>query len=154
MRYNAYLCTKINQLMYERKIPLTIDCGLHLTKEVLNGKWKPALLNAISMDIKRPSELLRLLPGATRRVLNVQLTDLEEHGMIEKKIYPQLPPKVEYSLTEIGWSLMPIIDAMNQWGENNRQFLETVIEQNPKTMLVSKSPCHIYRHILLEPKIG
>ena len=140
--------------MYERKIPLTIDCGLHLTKEVLNGKWKPALLNAISMDIKRPSELLRLLPGATRRVLNVQLTDLEEHGMIEKKIYLQLPPKVEYSLTEIGWSLMPIIDAMNQWGENNRQFLETVIEQNPKTMQVSKSPCHIYRRMRLEPEIG
>jgi DNA-binding HxlR family transcriptional regulator len=129
--------------MYERKIPLTIDCGLHLTKEVLNGKWKPALLNIISMDIKRPSEIL----------LTVQLKEMEEHGMVEKKIYPQLPPKVEYSLTKIGWSLMPIIDAMNQWGDNNRQFLETVITQNPKTTQVSKSPCHIYRHMLIEHKI-
>ena len=127
--------------MYERKIPLTIDCGLHLTKEVLNGKWKPALLNAISMDIKRPSEILRLLPGATRRVLNVQLKELEEHGMVEKKTYPQLPPKVEYSLTEIGWSLMPIIDAMNRWGDTNRQFLETVITKNPKIKQTSKSVC-------------
>jgi DNA-binding HxlR family transcriptional regulator len=118
--------------MYERKIPLTIDCGLHLTKEVLNGKWKPALLNAISMGVKRPSEILRLLPVATRRVLNVQLKELEEHGMVEKMTYPQLPPKVEYSLTEIGWSLMPIIDAMNQWGDANRVFLETVITQDPK----------------------
>ena len=140
--------------MYERKIPLTIDCGLHLTKEVLNGKWKPALLNAISMDIKRPSELHRLLQGATRRVLNVQLKDLEDHGMIEKKTYPQLPPKVEYSLTEVGWSLMPIINAMNQWGETNRQFLETVIKQNPKAMQVSKSPCPIYRDMRVARKIG
>jgi DNA-binding HxlR family transcriptional regulator len=127
--------------MYERKIPLTIDCGLHLTREILNGKWKPALLNAISMGVKRPSEILRILPDATRRVLNVQLKELEEHGIIEKKVYHQLPPKVEYSLTEIGWSLMPIIDAMNIWGDENRDFLEKVIVQNPKIMKISKSPC-------------
>jgi DNA-binding HxlR family transcriptional regulator len=129
--------------MYERKIPLTIDCGLHLTREILNGKWKPALLNAISMDVKRPSEILRILPEATRRVLNVQLKELEEHGMIEKKVYHQLPPKVEYSLTEIGWSLMPIIDAMNIWGDENRDFLEKVIAQNPKIVKISKSPCEL-----------
>jgi len=140
--------------MYERKIPLTIDCGLHLTKEVLNGKWKPALLNAISMDIKRPSEIVRLLPGATRRVLNVQLKELESHGMIEKKTYPQLPPKVEYSLTKIGWSLMPIIEAMNQWGDTHRDFLETVISQDPKISQTSKSACPIYRHMAVERKIG
>ena len=138
--------------MYERKIPLTIDCGLHLTKEVLNGKWKPALLNAISMDIKRPSEISRLLPGATRRVLNVQLKELEIHGMVEKKIYPQLPPKVEYSLTEIGWSLMPIIDAMNQWGDTNRTFLEKVITQDPKVVQISKSICPAYRQRAVEQK--
>jgi DNA-binding HxlR family transcriptional regulator len=126
--------------MYERKIPLAIDCGLHLTKEVLNGKWKPALLNAISMDIKRPSDMARLLPGATRRVLTVQLKELEEHGM------------VEYSLTEIGWSLMPIIDAMNQWGDTHRQFLETVIAQDPRTTQVSKSTCQVYRSMIVEEK--
>ena len=140
--------------MYERKTPLTIDCGLHLTKEVLNGKWKPALLHAISMIIKRPSEMLRLLPGATRRVLNVQLKELETHGMVEKKTYPQLPPKVEYSLTEIGWSLMPVIDAMNQWGDANRGFLETVIKQDPKIGETSKSICQLYQHRAAERKIG
>ena len=140
--------------MYERKIPLTIDCGLHLTKEVLNGKWKPALLNAISMNVKRPSEILRLMQGITRRVLNVQLKELEAHGMVEKKIYPQLPPKVEYSLTEIGWSLLPIIDAMNQWGDTHRSFLETVITQDPKISKISKSPCQVYRQMVVERKIG
>lgn len=127
--------------MYERKIPLTIDCGLHLTREILNGKWKPALLNAISMGIKRPSKISRILPDATRRVLNVQLKELEDHGIIEKKIYSELPPKVEYSLTEMGWSLMPIIDAMNIWGDKNRDFLEKVIAQDPKIKKISKSPC-------------
>ena len=138
--------------MYERKIPLAIDCGLHLTKEVLNGKWKAALLNAISMGIKRPSDIARLLPGATRRVLTVQLKELEEHGMVIKKIFPQLPPKVEYSLTEIGWSLMPIIDAMNQWGDTHREFLETVITQDPRTTQVSKSTCQVYRSMIAEEK--
>lgn len=140
--------------MYERKTPLTIDCGLHLTKEVLNGKWKPALLHAISMDIKRPSELVRVLPGSTRRVLNVQLKELETHGMVEKKTYPQLPPKVEYSLTEIGWSLMPVIDALNQWGDANRSFLETVIKQDPKISETSKSICQVYRQMAIARKIG
>jgi DNA-binding HxlR family transcriptional regulator len=140
--------------MYERKTPLTIDCGLHLTKEVLNGKWKPAILRAISMDVKRPSEILRLFPGVTRRVLNVQLKELEGHGMIEKKTYPQLPPKVEYSLTEIGCSLMPIIEAMNQWGDANRSFLENVIKQAPKIGETSKSTCQIYGHMTIARKIG
>lgn len=129
--------------MYERKIPLTIDCGLHLTREILNGKWKPALLNAISMDVKRPSEILRILPDATRRVLNVQLKELEMHGMIEKKVFHQLPPKVEYSLTDMGRSIMPIIDAMNIWGDKNRDFLEKTIAQDPKVMKTSKSPCDL-----------
>lgn len=139
--------------MYERKIPLTIDCGLHLTREVLNGKWKPALLNAISMNVKRPSEIHKLLPDATRRVLNVQLKELEDHGMIKKKIYHQLPPKVEYSLTEIGWSLMPIIDAMNMWGDTHRSFLEQVITQDPRITKTSKSACDMLQRIYAAQKI-
>lgn len=125
--------------MYEKKIPLTIDCGLRLTKEVLNGKWKPALLKAISLDIKRPSEILRLLPDATLRVLNVQLKELEHHGMLEKKIYPQLPPKVEYSLTGLGLSIMPIIDAMDEWGDAHRNFLEAVIGKDREITKTSQS---------------
>ena len=113
--------------MYERKIPLPFDCGLYLTREVLNGKWKASLIYAICEQIKRPSELQKAMPGATKRVLNLQLKQLEEHGIIAKKIYHQLPPKVEYSLTQLGESLMPLIDAMNHWGDQNRTRLEKVI---------------------------
>ncbi len=119
--------------MYERKIPLPLDCGLYLTKEVLNGKWKANLIYAISENIKRPSDLQRALPGTTKRVLNLQLKELEEHGIIVKTIYHQLPPKVEYSLSTLGESLLPVIDAMNHWGNDNRAFLEKVIvKTNPQ----------------------
>ena len=125
--------------MYERKIPLPIDCGLHLTKEVLNGKWKASLIYAISEGIKRPSELQRALPDATKRVLNLQLKQLEEHGIIAKKIHHQLPPKVEYSLTPLGASLMSVVDAMNHWGDQNRTYLEKVITNaNPHVMKTEK----------------
>ena len=125
--------------MYERKIPLPFDCGLYLTREVLNGKWKASLIYAICEQIKRPSELQKAMPGATKRVLNLQLKQLEEHGIIAKKIYPQLPPKVEYSLTPLGESLMPLIDAMNHWGDQNRTSLEKVItDLNPHVMKTIK----------------
>lgn len=113
--------------MYEKKIPLPIECGLTLTRDVLGGKWKPNLLFAISEGINRPSELQRALPDATKRVLNLQLKELEEFDIVKKKIYRQLPPKVEYSLTEMGKTLLPIIKLMNQWGDTNRASLEKVV---------------------------
>lgn len=131
--------------MYERKTPLPLECGLHLTKEVLNGKWKANLLYAISVDIKRPSQILRVLPGAAKRVLNVQLKELEMHGLITKKIYHQLPPKVEYSLTPLGESIMPIIDAMNHWGDENRIFLRSVIAQGTLVDESHANACAYYR---------
>jgi DNA-binding HxlR family transcriptional regulator len=122
--------------MYERKIPLPVDCALHLTREILSGKWKTNLIYAIFENVKRPSDLLRALKGSSKRVLNLQLKELEEHGIIEKKIFPQLPPRVEYSLTGLGESLMPIVDAMNHWGNRNREHLENVIAKtNPNLKL-------------------
>jgi DNA-binding HxlR family transcriptional regulator len=139
--------------MYERKIPLNTQCGLHLTKEVLNGKWKDILLAAIAIGIKRPSEISRLLPDATKRVLNVQLKELENHGIIEKKTYHQLPPKVEYSLTTLGTSLMPIIEAMNSWGNENRVFLKSVITPDIPTDEEAEESCRYYRFKIEEEKV-
>jgi DNA-binding HxlR family transcriptional regulator len=114
-------------LMYQKKIPQSFDCGIVLTKEVLNGKWKPSLLYHIWQGVQRPSALQRRIPEATRRVLNVQLNELEQHGLISKTIYPQLPPKVEYSLTDFGLSLLPVIEAMSNWGNENRARLEHLL---------------------------
>jgi len=114
--------------MYEKKMPLPLECGLTVTKEVLGGKWKANLIYAISEGILRPSDLQRAIPGSTKRVLNLQLKELEEFHILTKKIYRQLPPKVEYSLTGLGQTVLPIIKMMNQWGEHNRIPLETVIK--------------------------
>jgi DNA-binding HxlR family transcriptional regulator len=113
--------------MYERKILPSLNCGLDLIGEVLYGKWKIRLLWFIHEGHKRPSELQRKIPDATRRVLNIQLKELEDHELITKKIYPVVPPKVEYSLTDFGKSLIPVLSALGQWGDDNNKQLRSVI---------------------------
>jgi len=113
--------------MYEKKILPDLNCGLDLVGEVLWGKWKMRLLWFINDGNKRPSELQRKIPDASRRVLNVQLKELEEHELVSKIIYPVVPPKVEYSLTDFGKSLIPLIDALGRWGEDNDARLKDVI---------------------------
>jgi len=113
--------------MYERKIIPNLNCGLDLIGEVLYGKWKIRLLWFIDQGHQRPSELQRKIPDATRRVLNIQLKELEDHELITKKIYPVVPPKVEYSLTELGKSVIPIILQLGMWGDKNEAHLRTVI---------------------------
>lgn len=106
---------------------MNLNCGLDLIAEVLYGKWKIRLLWFINEGHQRPSELQRKIPGASRRVLNVQLNELEAHELITKIIYPVLPPKVEYSLTEFGKTLIPVIAALGQWGDDHEQHLREII---------------------------
>ncbi|PWT75613.1 MAG: transcriptional regulator [Bacteroidetes bacterium] len=113
--------------MYKRKIPISLDCGLDLIGEVLYGKWKMRLLYFISEGHKRPSELQRKIPHASRRVLNAQLKELGQHELVTKMIYPQIPPKVEYSLTELGKTLIPVINTLGKWGDKNERRLRKVI---------------------------
>lgn len=128
----GYLCP-----MPERKIPVTLNCGLDLVGEVLYGKWKVRLLYFIHEGIMRPSELQRKIPDASPRVLTMQLKELEAHELISKVIYPQVPPKVEYTLTEFGKSLMPVVLTLGAWGDDNQERLRAVIT---KTMHENSSP--------------
>jgi DNA-binding HxlR family transcriptional regulator len=113
--------------MHERKIIPNLNCGLDLIGEVLSGKWKIRLLWFINEGNKRPSELQRKIPDASRRVLNIQLKELEEHELVIRKIFPVVPPKVEYSLTEFGKTLIPVIARLGQWAEENEEHLRDVI---------------------------
>ncbi len=115
--------------MYERKILPTLSCGLDLIGEVLYGKWKMRLLWFINEGHKRPSELQRKIPDASRRVLNIQLKELEGHELVTRKIYPVVPPKVEYSLTDFGKSLIPVIGVIGHWGDDNADRLREVISR-------------------------
>ncbi|MDJ1506815.1 helix-turn-helix domain-containing protein [Xanthocytophaga agilis] len=113
--------------MYERKTLPNLNCGLDLIGEVLYGKWKIRLLWFIHQGHKRPSQLQRRIPDAARRVLNIQLKELEDHELITRKIYPVVPPKVEYDLTELGKTLIPVISALGNWGDTNEEHLRSVI---------------------------
>lgn len=119
--------------MYERKILPNLNCGLDLIGEVLYGKWKIRLLWFIDQGHQRPSELQRKIPDATRRVLNIQLKELEDHELITKKIYAVVPPKVEYSLTEFGKTVIPVIAALGIWGDKNEERLREVILRRLKS---------------------
>ncbi len=107
--------------MYARKIPEDLDCGIILTMKVLGGKWQPCIIDAIDRGIRRPSELHRYLTTASGRVINMQLRELEQYGIIYKKIYNGLPLKVEYYLTTLGESILPVIAAIDNWGLANRE---------------------------------
>lgn len=88
--------------MYERKIPVDLDCPLRLTMSLIDSKWKSCILDELRHRPLRPSELHRQLPEATPRVLDLQLRELVEDGLVAKTIYAELPPRSEYSLTELG----------------------------------------------------
>lgn len=113
--------------MYERKIIPNLNCGLDLIGEVLYGKWKIRLLWFINQGHQRPSELQRKIPDASRRVLNIQLKELENHDLVTRKVYPVVPPKVEYSLTEFGKTVIPVIAALGQWADDHEHHLRDVI---------------------------
>ena len=103
--------------------------------EMLGGKWKPCLIHNILQGLRRPSELHRLNPSSSPRVLNQQLKELEQDGIVRKVIYPVLPPKAEYFLTLVGESLLTIIDAMQAWGDAHggefRELLEARRQPEP-----------------------
>jgi DNA-binding HxlR family transcriptional regulator len=114
--------------MYTKKKPEDLDCGIEVAIKVFISKWKPCLLDCIHKGTRRPSEIHRALPNATPRVLNMQLKELEQYQVVNKKIYPGLPPKVEYYLTEMGKSIIPIVEQMNEWGKKNNEQIKKITE--------------------------
>ncbi len=102
--------------MYEKKIPKSFDCGISVLMDIIGGMWKSYMIYLIHQGKKRPNELHKAMPEASRRVLDLQLRELEFHGIIKRAIYPQVPPKVEYYLTEFGKTLLPVIETMDAWG--------------------------------------
>ncbi|NIK79177.1 DNA-binding HxlR family transcriptional regulator [Paenibacillus castaneae] len=96
-----------------------INCHKELTLAVIGGKWKLIILWHLGLEgTKRFGELKKLIPNITQKMLTNQLRELEEDQLLLRKVYPEVPPKVEYSLTEYGQSLMPVLRSMYDWGEN------------------------------------
>ncbi|WP_349407710.1 helix-turn-helix domain-containing protein [Pseudalkalibacillus sp. SCS-8] len=97
-----------------------LKCAIEYTLKKIGGKWKTVILWHLSMDgTYRYNELRRLLPGVTHKVLTQQLKELEEDAFISRKQFDEIPPRVEYSITERGLTLMPILKEMHKWGTEN-----------------------------------
>lgn len=95
---------------------ITARCPVSATLELIGGKYKALILWHLSEGTLRFSELKKAISNATPKMLTQQLRELEEQELITRKVYPVIPPKVEYSLTELGKSLMPVLVAMRDWG--------------------------------------
>jgi DNA-binding HxlR family transcriptional regulator len=92
------------------------QCSMELTLDLIGGKWKALVLWYLGENTLRFSELRRALPHITQKMLTQQLRELEDSGLVNRFIYTQIPPKVEYSLTATGKSLLPILATLCQWG--------------------------------------
>lgn len=101
--------------MVKKKYNISVEATL----EVIGGKWKCVILCHLTRGKKRTSELKRLMPGITQKMLTQQLRELEDDGIINRITYNQVPPKVEYELSEYGWSLKGILDSLCEWGEQH-----------------------------------
>lgn len=95
-------------------------CPVEYTLGLIGGKWKGVLLYHLIDGEKRFNEFRRICPSITQRMLTLQLRELEEDGLVHREVYHQVPPKVEYSLTTFGRTLVPIIQAMKDWGDEHR----------------------------------
>ena len=92
-------------------------CPVETTLTLISSKWKVLILRDLLTGTKRFGELRRSLGGVSQKVLTAQLREMEESGLLIRTVYPEVPPRVEYALTELGKSLHPILDALQSWGE-------------------------------------
>ncbi|RBL90979.1 transcriptional regulator [Chitinophaga flava] len=122
--------------MYQRKIPIDYSCGLSIAMEVVGSKWKFCILDEISKGATRPRDLVKEINGISKRVLQNQLKELEMHDLLGKIVYSEVPLRVEYYLTPAGETLMPLIAAVNKWGEGYAPRLKEILEGEPTTVPV------------------
>ncbi|WP_458125875.1 winged helix-turn-helix transcriptional regulator [Paenibacillus sp. Z3-2] len=103
----------------ETSTPKKYKVGVEAALEVMGGKWKPLIIYHLMTGRKRTSELRRLIPDITQKMLTTQLRGLEKDEIVQRKVYSEVPPKVEYELTDYGWGLKPALDHLCYWGEEH-----------------------------------
>ncbi|QBD76836.1 transcriptional regulator [Ktedonosporobacter rubrisoli] len=108
-------------------------CAVEATLDIIGGKWKGIILSELVERPKRFSELKRELPAITQRMLTLQLRELEADGLVHREIYREVPPRVEYSLTDFGKTLEPILNAMQTWGDRH---IKQIIERKTARLAV------------------
>lgn len=100
-----------------KRNPEGITCPVHVVQNIIAGKWKLSILWQLNLGTKRFNELQKLLSEISQGILTQQLRELEHDGLVHREIYKEVPPKVEYSLTELGRSFIPVLKGICAWGE-------------------------------------
>lgn len=93
------------------------NCFFQLATDIIGGKWKAMVLWALKKDVKRNGELKKMIPNISQKMLTQQLRELESVGIVDRIVYPVIPPKVEYKLTNRGEKLIPILEQLHDWGK-------------------------------------
>lgn len=110
--------------MSEKSVKELPVCPVETTLTLIEDKWKVLILRDLLPGTKRFGELKRSIGSVSQKVLTAQLRAMEESGLVSRKVYAEVPPRVEYSLTALGKSLKPILDAMQNWGEEYKASLK------------------------------
>ncbi|MGG5739024.1 MULTISPECIES: winged helix-turn-helix transcriptional regulator [Bacillus cereus group] len=106
------------------------NCEKELTLSIISGKWKVVILWHLGVEgSHRFSELQRLFPSISHKVLSNQLKELMEDGIVDRTVYPEIPPRVEYYMTELGMSLLPIVEMMYDWGKMRMEQIRNTLEK-------------------------
>lgn len=108
-------------------------CPVETTLTLISDKWKVLILRDLMNGTMRFGELKRSIGNVTQKVLTSQLRQMEESGLLSRKVYAEVPPRVEYTLTELGYSLRPVLEAMRSWGES---YKETYVMQDGAEKLI------------------
>ena len=109
--------------MTEKTLPA---CPVETTLTLIGDKWKVLIIRDLMPGTKRFGELKRSIGGVSQKVLTSQLRQMEESGLLRRTVYPEVPPRVEYTLTELGYSLKPVLEALQDWGEAYRKSSLTI----------------------------
>lgn len=107
-------------------------CPVETTLMMISDKWKVLILRDLMPGTKRFGELKKSIGSVSQKVLTSQLRQMEQSGLVTRTVYPEVPPRVEYTLTELGYSLKPIMDAMWTWGTNYKEYVNAGMERNEK----------------------
>jgi len=105
------------------------ECDVELTLMLISDRWKILIIRDLLTGTKRFGELKKSVHGISQKVLTAHLREMESDGLVNRKIYAQIPPRVEYSLTETGWSLKPVLDKMADWGKDYRAKISKEVKE-------------------------
>lgn len=116
----------------------TFHCAMDITMHFIGGKWKTIVLWYLRNKTLRFGELKKQIPDITEKMLSIQLKSLEEDGLIKREVFAEVPLRVEYSMTEFGKSLIPILEAFSKWGRHFGETKGTLLELKSQEQRVSK----------------